>query len=39
MDMALLLLPWLEAVDVAEESRRLKHIILLHLLTAKLLKV
>jgi hypothetical protein len=37
--MALLFLPWFKAVDVAEESRRLKHIVLLHLFTAKLLKV
>src|SRR4026208_339663 len=39
MDMALLFLPWLETVDVAEKSRRLKHIVLLHLFTAKLLIV
>src|SRR5262245_31439037 len=39
MDMALLFLPWFEAVDVAEESWRLKQSILLHLLAAELLIV
>jgi hypothetical protein len=39
MDMAFLLLPWFEAVDVAEKSWSLKQIILLHLLAAELLIV
>ena len=37
--MPLLFLPWLKAVDVTEESWRLKHVVLLHFLTANLLIV
>ena len=39
VDMPLLLLPWLEAVDITEESYRLKYVVLLHLVIAKLLIV
>lgn len=39
MYVTFLFLAWFKAVDIAEESIRLEDVVLLHLLTAKLLKV
>jgi hypothetical protein len=39
MYMTLLFLAWFKTIDITEESIRLEDIVLLHLLTAELLKV
>ena len=39
MDMTFLFLAWLETIDITEESIRLEDVILLHLLTAELVKI